>query len=217
MMYRLPSLHYRYDALEPYLDAETMRIHYERHHGSYVNNLNSLLQGIDRLTDKTLEEILANIAMLPEEIRQSVRNFGGGHLNHCLFWHVMGPPRDTRPAGALEQAIVSTFGDVEALKNKVTQAALDRFGSGWGWLCLDWRGRLEVLSTPNQDSPIMLGYRPILGVDVWEHAYYLHYQSRRADYLAAWWHVVDWDNVADLYEHALSMAAPHSEKRPSVR
>ncbi len=211
MIYQLPPLPYAYNALEPYIDALTMEIHHTRHHGGYVSNLNKLLDGQPRFANRPLEEIVADISLLPEEIRQGVRNNGGGHLNHSLLWHSMGPAKGgpntgaspnaaaSEPEGILRHAINSTFGDFVKFRDELTRAAMARFGSGWAWLVLDHQGKMEVISTPNQDSPIMLGYRPVLGVDVWEHAYYLKYQNRRADYLAAWWNVVNWDKVAQRY------------------
>ena len=203
MKYQLPPLAYEYNALEPHIDTRTMEVHYTKHHAGYVNNLNKALESCPDLANKTLEEILLDIRMVPEEFRQAVRNNGGGHLNHSLFWHVMGPPRGAQPSGTLREAIDSTFGDLAGFKDKLSRAAESRFGSGWGWLCVDSRGRLEVLSTPNQDSPIMQGCRPVVGVDVWEHAYYLKYENRRAEYIAAWWNVVDWDKAAEIYAHCM--------------
>ena len=206
MIYQLPPLPYPYDALEPYIDTQTMEIHHTKHHATYVSNLNKLLEGQPKLADKPLEEIIADISILPEDIRQGVRNNGGRHLNHSLFWHTMGPGK-AQPGGLLRHVLSTAFGDVEKFKEEMNKAAIARFGSGWAWLVLDSTGKLEVISTPNQDSPIMLGYRPVLGIDVWEHAYYLKYQSRRAEYLASWWNVVNWEKVADVYSHCLDMVA----------
>ena len=204
MIHQLPSLPYDYNALEPYIDAQTMEIHHSRHHGGYVKKLNSILQGYPDLADMSLERILTDIRKVPEEIRQAIRNSAGGHHNHTLFWRVMCPPgAGGQPSGLLLESIESTFGGLAHLREEVTSHAINRFGSGWAWLCLDHNGRLEVMSTPNQDSPLMLGCVPILGVDVWEHAYYLKYQNRRADYLSAWWNVVNWRRVADTYERRL--------------
>lgn len=205
MVYELPALPYGFDALEPHIDARTMEIHYTKHHAGYIAKLNRILQEHDNLQRLSLEEILSDIRVVPEEIRQDVRNNGGGHLNHSLFWHIMGPGKGGSPVGVVGDAIGSTFGDFLKFQELFIDTAMNRFGSGWTWLCMNSLGKLEVLSTPNQDSPIMLGYRPILGVDLWEHAYYLRYQNRRSDYLAAWWNVVNWPNVAELYQHCLEM------------
>jgi Fe-Mn family superoxide dismutase len=178
-----------------------MEIHHSKHHQAYVNNLNGALEGQEDLAGMSFEALLAEIASVPEGIRQAVINNGGGHANHNLFWQIMGPGKGGEPAGGLGEAIDSTFGGFDSLKEKMTQAGMTRFGSGWSWLVVNGGG-LEVYSTANQDSPIMQGHTPILGVDVWEHAYYLKYQNRRADYLAAWWNVVDWDKVAELYAAA---------------
>lgn len=207
MTYQLPALAYPYDALEPHIDTRTMEIHYNRHHANYVNSLNRLLEGQAKLADKPLEEIISDISIVPEDIRQGVRNHGGGHLNHSLYWHTMGPGRGGEPDGILRHAIVSSFGDFTRFKDDFVKAAMSRFGSGWAWLCLDYRGHCEIITTPNQDSPIMLGYRPVVGVDLWEHAYYLKYQDRKADYLAAWWNVVNWEKVAEVYSHCVDMVA----------
>lgn len=206
MVYRLPTLGYTYDALEPYIDAKTMELHHSKHHASYVDNLNLLLRDLDRLANKSLEQILADIAMLPEDIRQGVRNNGGGHLCHSLFWHTIGPPRHTEPSPGFLAGIESAFGGFARFKELFEDHAIQRFGSGWAWLCLDSKGHLETLSTPNQDWPIMLGLRPVLGLDLWEHAYYLKYNNRRADYIAAWWNVVDWQSVSSLYAHLAEVA-----------
>ena len=194
-MYELPPLPYDYSALEPYIDARTMQIHHAQHHAGYVRKLNRLLEGYEGLAKMPLEDMIADIRMLPEEIRQAIRDNGGGHLNHSLFWEIMAPHKGGEPTGVLREAITGAFVDLPSFKEALTSAALNRFGSGWAWLCLDHRNRLEVVSTPNQDSPIMLGYRPILGIDVWEHAYYLKYQNRRAEYVAAWWNVLDWQHA----------------------
>mgnify|MGYP000876747558 FL=1 len=200
MIHQLPSLPYDYNALEPHIDAQTMEIHHNRHHGGYVKKLNSILEGYPELADVSLERMLTDLRIVPEEIRQAVRNNAGGHHNHSLFWRVMCPPgAGGEPSGVLLEGIESVFGSLAHLREEVTSQAINRFGSGWAWLSLDHNGRLEVISTPNQDSPLMLGYVPILGVDVWEHAYYLKYQNRRADYLAAWWNLVDWRRVSENY------------------
>ncbi len=195
MAHELPALPYAHDALEPHIDARTMEIHHGKHHAAYVNNLNKALEGHAALETRSLTELLANIGSVPEAIRGAVRNNGGGHFNHSLFWKIMKPGGGGKPSGALADAIDSTFGSFDAFKDKLTTAAATRFGSGWGWLYVK-NGKLELGSTPNQDSPLMEGGRPILGVDVWEHAYYLRYQNRRPDYLAAWWNVVNWEQVA---------------------
>jgi Fe-Mn family superoxide dismutase len=200
MAYSVPDLTYAFDALEPHIDARTMEIHHDRHHAAYVTNLNAALDGSD-LLDQPIESILANLDAVPEAKRMAVRNNGGGHANHTLFWEIMGPNGGGEPSGALADAITSTFGSTDELKAAVNDAGVKRFGSGWSWLV--WNGSgLEVMSTPNQDTPVMDGKTPLLGIDVWEHAYYLNYQNRRPDYLAAWWNVVDWDAVAAKFEAA---------------
>ncbi len=193
-MHELPPLPYDLDALEPHIDARTMEIHHTKHHQAYINNLNKALEGHADLEAKSVEELLAGIAQVPEGIRGAVRNHGGGHANHSLFWKVMAPGGGA-PAGDLAAAIDRDFGGFEAFKEKFSAAAGGRFGSGWAWLAVAG-DRLEVLSTANQDSPLMEGKRPILGLDVWEHAYYLNYQNRRPDYIQAWWNVVNWSQVA---------------------
>jgi Fe-Mn family superoxide dismutase len=194
-MFKLPDLRYDYGALEPHIDGETMRIHHGKHHAGYVENLNKALDGVKNTKD--VDEVLRNLDSLPEKIRQAVRNNGGGHANHTLFWEIMSP-KGGKPEGELKEAINNTFGSLETLKEKFTEAALGRFGSGWAWLVVD-NGDLEIKSTPNQDSPYLDGDTPILGVDVWEHAYYLNYQNRRADYIKAWWNVVNWDKVGEIF------------------
>ncbi|MBI2321770.1 MAG: superoxide dismutase [Chloroflexi bacterium] len=202
MAFQLPPLPYAYEALEPHIDTLTMQIHHDRHHAAYVNNLNAALEKHPELGSKSLEELLGNLNAVPDDIRTAVRNNGGGHANHTLFWEIMGSNAGGAPAGALAEAISKTFGAFDALKQQVTQAAIGRFGSGWAWLSLDRSGNLVVESTPNQDTPLMEGRTPILGVDVWEHAYYLKYQNRRPDYVAAWWSTVNWANVAQRYAAA---------------
>jgi superoxide dismutase, Fe-Mn family len=195
--FTLPDLPYATNALEPHIDARTMEIHHGKHHGTYVNNLNKALESAAGLTGRPLEELLADhCAAVPEGIRTVVRNNGGGHANHSLFWQVMSPQGGGAPSGELSQAIDSTFGSLETFQQKFADAAIGRFGSGWAWLAVGPRGDLEVYSTANQDSPLMEGKTPVLGLDVWEHAYYLHYQNRRADYVKAWWNVVNWEEVA---------------------
>ncbi len=196
MPHELPPLPYAHDALEPHIDAQTMQVHHGKHHAAYVNNLNQALAAHPTLDAKPLHELLANLDAVPEAIRAAVRNNGGGHWNHSLFWTLMGPGKGGEPRGKLADALSSAFGGVDKFKAAFEAAGLARFGSGWVWLVANRSGALEIRSTPNQDTPIMEGLRPILGVDVWEHAYYLKYQNRRADYLKAWWHVVDWDAVA---------------------
>lgn len=193
-MFSLPNLGYGYDALEPYIDKQTMEIHHTKHHQAYVDKLNGAVKDTD-WADKTIEEILANINQLPEEIRTAVRNNGGGHHNHTLFWESMKPGDTNAPAGQLEDALTKTFGSIDSFKDKLTEAAIGRFGSGWAWL-VSSDGKLEVYSTANQDSPLMDGKMPILGLDVWEHAYYLKYQNRRPEYIENWWHTVNWDVIA---------------------
>jgi len=196
MPFSLPPLPYPYDALEPHIDKLTMEIHHTKHHAAYVNNLNKALESAPELASKSLEELLANnCAIVPEKIRTAVRNHGGGHINHSFFWEIMGPKAGGEPRGKLAEAINQTFGSFEKFKEQFTEAALGRFGSGWAWLVLTPDKKLEVYSTANQDSPLMEGKIPILGLDVWEHAYYLKYQYRRADYVQAWWNVVNWAAV----------------------
>ena len=200
MAFTLPDLPYPFDALEPHIDARTMEIHHGKHHQAYVDNANKALEGTD-WADKSVEEVLRNIDQLPEDKRGPVRNNAGGHANHTLFWEIMGPDGGGQPSGPLSDAIGSVFGGFEDFKETMIQNGVTRFGSGWSWLV--WNGaELEAYSTANQDSPIMQGHTPILGIDVWEHAYYLNYQNRRPDYLAAWWNVVNWEAVASRYEAA---------------
>ncbi len=196
-MHEVPKLPYAFNALEPHIDARTMEIHHDKHHAAYVANLNKALEGHPELQAKSVEDLLTGIAHVPEAIRGAVRNNGGGHANHSLFWEVM-KPGGSKPAGALADAIGSTFESLENLQAKLQAAAVGQFGSGWGWLVKGPSG-LEVIARPNQDSPLMEGKTPILGVDVWEHAYYLNYQNRRADYIQAWWNVVDWAAVAERF------------------
>jgi Fe-Mn family superoxide dismutase len=195
-MFELPKLAYAYDALEPHIDARTMEIHHTKHHQAYVTNLNKAVDATPELAGKSLEQLLRGIASVPESVRGAVRNHGGGHHNHSLFWEVMGPGGGGQPSGDLAKEIDSTFGGFSGLQEKLTAAAGGQFGSGWGWLVVA-DGKLEVFARPNQDSPLMEGKTPILGVDVWEHAYYLNYQNRRPDYLKAWWNTIRWDKVAE--------------------
>jgi Fe-Mn family superoxide dismutase len=201
MAFELPSLPYAFDALEPYIDAQTMEIHHGKHHGAYVSNLNAALEKHPELAGRSLEDLVRDPNSLPEDIRTAVRNNGGGHFNHSLFWKVMTPNGGGEPKGDLGRAISQAFGDFSTFKNNFTQAGMTRFGSGWAWLGLKG-GQLTVISMPNQDAPLMEGLRPILGLDVWEHAYYLKYQNRRADYITNWWNVVNWEEVARRYEEA---------------
>jgi len=195
MAHELPSLPYAFDALDPYIDARTMEIHHGKHHQAYVTNLNKALESHPELQQKSIVELLGDLNSVPESIRTAVRNNGGGHFNHTLFWDIMGPNGGGAPAGDLAAALDSAFGSFEEFKTKVVQAGVTRFGSGWAWLYVK-DGQFEIGSTPNQDSPVMDGAKPILGIDVWEHAYYLKYQNRRPEYLAAWWNTVNWDKVA---------------------
>ncbi len=203
MAHILPDLPYDYDALEPTIDARTMEIHHTKHHQGYVNKLNAALESHGDLAAKSLKELLVGIESVPESIRTAVRNNGGGHANHSLFWTVMSPEGGGQAGGSLGEAITSAFGSFDAFKDKFSSAAGGRFGSGWAWLAVDSGGGLTVLSTANQDSPFMQGLTPILGLDVWEHAYYLNYQNRRPDYVSAWWNVVNWDKVAEYYDAAV--------------
>jgi superoxide dismutase, Fe-Mn family len=202
-MFEVPALPYGFDALEPHIDARTMEIHHDKHHAAYVTNLNKALDGHPDLQKKSIEELLSGIGSVPENIRGAVRNHGGGHANHSLFWQVMGPGGGGKPGGNLGAAIDRDLGGFDAFKEKLTAAAAGQFGSGWGWLVASG-GKLEVIARPNQDSPLMEGKHPILGVDVWEHAYYLKYQNRRPDYLAAWWNTVNWKKVEELFGKARS-------------
>lgn len=202
MAFELPPLPYAEDALEPHIDARTMSIHHDKHHAGYTNNLNKALEGHDDLASKSIEDLLGDLNSVPDSIRTAVRNNGGGYANHSLFWSVMGPDAGGAPAGDLAAAIDSAFGSFDAFKEAFAKAAGTRFGSGWAWLYVDGDGNLAVTSTPNQDTPLMDGNTPILGLDVWEHAYYLNYQNRRGDYVAAWWNVVNWDAVAENFAAA---------------
>jgi Fe-Mn family superoxide dismutase len=201
MAHTLPDLPYAHDALEPHIDARTMEIHHGKHHNAYVTKLNEALDKHPELHDKTLEVLLGDIGSVPEDIRGGVRNNGGGHANHSLFWQVMSPDGGGEPSGSLADAINGTFGDFASFKKTFSTNGATRFGSGWSWLVVNG-GQLEAYSTANQDSPLMDGKTPILGLDVWEHAYYLHYQNRRPDYVAAWWNLVNWDEVANRFDAA---------------
>jgi len=200
MPFSVPPLPYAADALEPHIDKMTMEIHHDKHHGAYVTNLNKALESAPNLANKTVEELLANnCAIVPENIKTAVRNNGGGHINHSMFWTIMGPKAGGPPSGALADAIKSTFGGFDQFKEKLNAAATTRFGSGWAWLVKDGSGKLDVISTANQDSPVMEGKFPIMGIDVWEHAYYLKYQNRRPDYLGAWWNVANWAEIGKRF------------------
>ncbi len=201
MAYELPSLPYAYDALEPHIDARTMEIHHTKHHQTYINNVNAALEGHPALAAKSVEDLVSDLASVPEAIRGAVRNNGGGHANHSLFWQIMGPGKGGEPGGDVGAAIASTFGSFGAFTEEFAKAGATRFGSGWAWLVVEG-GKLAVTSTPNQDTPLSEGKTPILGLDVWEHAYYLNYQNRRPDYIKAFWNVVNWDKVAELYAAA---------------
>ncbi|HEV7127168.1 MAG TPA: superoxide dismutase [Ktedonobacterales bacterium] len=202
MAFEVPPLPYAYNALEPYIDEQTMQLHHDKHHAAYVNNLNKALEGEPQLASLSIEELIKRLNEVPESMRATVRNNAGGHINHTMFWQIMKPNGGGAPTGALATAITTAFGSFDELKAKFNEAGTKRFGSGWAWLALENGGKLHVMSTPNQDSPLMDGLAPIMGNDVWEHAYYLKYQNRRPDYLAAWWNVVNWDEIAKRYAAA---------------
>lgn len=199
--FSLPNLPYAYNALEPHIDARTMEIHHQKHHAGYVSKLNDALSKHSQWQGKSIEEVLRNIGQIPDDIRTAVRNNGGGHANHSLFWEAMGPSGGGEPTGGVGDAIRSAFGDFGSFRDKFAAAATGRFGSGWAWLVVDG-GEVSLKDTPNQDSPLMEGQTPILGLDVWEHAYYLNYQNRRPDYVQAWWNVVNWSEVEKRYQTA---------------
>ncbi|WP_404443683.1 superoxide dismutase [Sutcliffiella horikoshii] len=201
MAYELPQLPYAYDALEPHIDKETMNIHHTKHHNTYVTGINAALEGQAELQGKSVEELISNMDAVPENIKTPVRNHGGGHANHSLFWNILTPGGATSPNGELADALTSKFGSFENFKDEFAKAAATRFGSGWAWLVVN-NGELEITSTPNQDSPLMEGKTPVLGLDVWEHAYYLNYQNRRPDYINAFFNVINWDVVGKLYNEA---------------
>ena len=201
MAYTLPELPYAYDALEPYIDVETMHLHHDKHHNTYVTNLNAALEKYPELAEKSVEELIAYMDEIPADIRTAVQNNGGGHANHTFFWEIMAPNAGGTPTGALKDAIDETFGSFEYFKNEFKTAATGRFGSGWAWLVVD-NGKLAIMSTANQDSPLMEGKTPIIGLDVWEHAYYLKYKNVRPDYIAAFWEVVNWDKANEHFENA---------------
>jgi superoxide dismutase, Fe-Mn family len=199
MSYQLPALPYAYNALEPFIDARTMEIHHQKHHGTYVSKLNTALEAFPDLQAKSIEALLISLNTLPEKARTAVRNNGGGHFNHTLFWELMGPKQGGTPVGDLAKSLQQSFGSFVKFKEEFTAAAVNRFGSGWAWLVLDRQHKMTVSSTANQDTPLTDGYTVILGLDVWEHAYYLQYQNRRADYIENWWNVVDWEKVNQRY------------------
>lgn len=203
MSYTLPPLPYAFDALEPHIDARTMEIHHDKHHAAYINNLNNALKDHPELAAKPVNELIADLSAVPEAIRPAVRNNGGGHSNHTFFWEIMGPGKGGAPVGKLAEAITKAFGSFDEFKSKFEEAGVKRFGSGFAWLIVNKQGQLEIISLPNQDSPYMDGNKPVIANDVWEHAYYLHYQNRRPDYLKAWWNVVNWDHAEQNYQTAL--------------
>lgn len=201
MAYELPPLPYAKDSLEPHIDTQTMEIHHGKHHNAYITNVNKVIAGKPELESLTVEQLISNLDAVPADVRNVVRNNGGGHANHSLFWRIIGPNAGGIPSGRLADEITATFGSFNIFKEKFEAAGATRFGSGWAWLIINKQGKLEVTSTPNQDSPIMDGNTPILGCDVWEHAYYLKYQNRRPDYLKAFWNVVNWTAVTANFEH----------------
>ncbi|WP_127540761.1 superoxide dismutase [Paenibacillus illinoisensis] len=202
MAFQLPALPYANDALEPHIDAQTMEIHHDRHHNTYVTNLNAALESAPELQEKSLEDLIANLDSVPESIRTAVRNNGGGHANHSLFWEIIGPNGGGAPTGDISAAIDSELGGFDKFKEDFAKAATTRFGSGWAWLVVGKDGKLSITSTPNQDSPLFEGLTPVLGLDVWEHAYYLKYQNKRPDYISAFWNVINWDEVNKRYAAA---------------
>ncbi len=199
MAFELPKLPYAYDALEPHIDARTMEIHHSKHHQAYTNNLNAAIEKHAELADKKVGEMLADLSTVPEDIRGAVRNNGGGFKNHSIFWKIMSPDGGGDPSGELADAINTAFGDIASFKEKFAGAGMTQFGSGWAWLCKDTDGGLSVVATANQDNPLSQGLSPLMGIDVWEHAYYLNYQNMRGDYIAAWWNVVNWEEVSQRY------------------
>ncbi|MCB8521263.1 superoxide dismutase [Enterococcus faecium] len=201
MTYTLPDLPYAYDALEPYIDEETMHLHHDKHHNTYVTNLNAAIEKYPELGEKTIDELLSDMDAIPTDIKTAVRNNGGGHANHSFFWEIMAPNAGGEPTGEIKEAINEAFGDFSSFKEEFKKAAAGRFGSGWAWLVME-NGKLAITSTANQDSPLMEGKTPILGLDVWEHAYYLKYKNVRPDYIAAFWNVINWDEVNKRFEAA---------------
>ena len=208
MAYTLPDLPYGYDALEPYIDVETMHLHHDKHHNTYVTNLNAAIEKYPELAEQSVEELVTNLNEVPEDIRTAVRNNGGGHANHSFFWKIMAPNAGGKPTGAIKDAIDEAFGSFEKKKEEFKTAATGRFGSGWAWLVVNQEGNLEVTSSANQDNPLLEGKKAILCLDVWEHAYYLHYQNRRPDYIKEFFRVINWDKVSENYEKALK---PHHD------
>jgi Fe-Mn family superoxide dismutase len=202
MAYELPPLPYAYDSLEPFIDGQTMTLHHDKHHATYIANLNAAIEKHPELGSKSAEDLIRDLNAVPEDIRTAVRNNGGGHANHSMFWTIMGPEKGGEPKGGLGDEIRKTFGDYEAFKKAFVDAGLKQFGSGWAWLVRAKDGKLSVISTANQDNPLSNGLTPIMGNDVWEHAYYLKYQNRRADYLNAWWNVVNWEAISRRFEAA---------------
>lgn len=202
MPYETPPLPYALDALQPFIDARTLEFHHGKHHVAYTTNLNKALEGHPEIARRPIEQVLREIASVPADIRPAVINHGGGHYHHTFFWNIMGPGQGGAPRGPLAEELTRTFGSFDAFKERFTKAALGRFGSGWAWLCRGPDGRLHICDTANQDSPVSQGHAPLLTIDVWEHAYYLQYQNRRADFIAAWWNVVNWSAVAELYRAA---------------
>ncbi len=218
MAFKLPELPYSYESLEPFIDARTMEIHHKNHHGTYVKNLNAALEGHSDLAEKDIESLLMDYDRIPEDIRTAVRNNGGGHFNHSLFWSIMRPGKGGEPTGNLARGLTDAFSTFGDFKESFKKAALGRFGSGWVWLIMDKKGKLSITSTPNQDSPLIEGNpRLLMGLDVWEHAYYLKYQSRRADYVDAWWNVVSWEEVAKRYDMFLGGRSASSAAHPKGR
>ncbi|AUJ30441.1 MAG: superoxide dismutase [Liquorilactobacillus hordei] len=203
MVYKLPDLPYDYSALEPYIDEQTMRLHHDMHHQTYVNNLNAALKDHPGLSELPVEELVGQLNKIPENIRKAVRNSGGGHANHSLFWKLLSPHFDTNPEGNLREAIDSEFGSFEKFKQQFTEAAMKVFGSGWAWLVKDNAGQLKIMTTANQDSPLSVGLTPVLGIDVWEHAYYLKYQNLRPKYVEAFWHIVNWEEAGKRFDSEL--------------
>jgi Fe-Mn family superoxide dismutase len=200
MAYEVPPLPYDYSALEPYIDTQTMHLHHDKHHQAYVTNLNAAIDKAPELKDLSVEDLMKGLENVPEAVRAAVRNNGGGHINHTMFWVIMGPNAGGEPSGAIADAIKSTFGDFASFKEKFNDAGVKQFGSGWAWLVRDKNRKLQIMSTPNQDNPLGQGFYPVMGNDVWEHAYYLKYQNRRADYLKEWWNVVSWPEVNKRFQ-----------------
>ena len=201
MAHEVPALRYDYAALEPYIDTQTMHLHHDKHHQAYVTSLNAAIEKAPELAKLNAEELIKGLENVPEAVRSAVRNQGGGHVNHSMFWTIMGPKSGGEPTGAIAAAIKETFGDFASFKAKFNDAGLKQFGSGWAWLVRDQAGKLHIMSTPNQDSPLSQGFYPVMGNDVWEHAYYLKYQNRRPDYLAAWWNTVNWEEVEKRFNY----------------